>query len=75
MILMTSLNSATIGAEEPVAAGGLTAQQELMLIELWSERGLDPTDPTTYDKTKTENNRLKINHVGDPAVSVVSTRE
>ncbi len=42
--------------------------------DLWSERGLDSSDPTTYTLTGTTNSRLTLLHSGDPATSTVTTR-
>ena len=48
--------------------------QSSKIDDVWSERGLDSSDPTTNTKDKTENTRLTINHSGDPETSVTSTR-
>lgn len=48
--------------------------QTAKIDDLHSERGLDENDPTTYTQTSTSNNRLTLNHTGDPEVSSTTTR-
>tara|TARA_S200002703_G_scaffold160057_1_gene176394 strand:+ start:2849 stop:3427 length:579 start_codon:yes stop_codon:yes gene_type:complete len=44
------------------------------ITELWQERGLDTSAPTTYTKSSTSNNTFVLNHTGDPESSVTTTR-
>lgn len=58
------------------SAGNIS--QELILerlTELWSERGLDASDPTTYTTSGTSNNALTLRHVGNENTSITTTRQ
>lgn len=54
--------------------GGLTVTEADRLRRVWQALGLDPASPVTDTPTETTFDDVTIERVGDPEVSVVSTR-
>lgn len=72
-----------INYQQPVQAitvstgggGGLTATQDDRLRRVWQALALDAANPVTDTPTETTFDDVTIERVGDPEVSVVSTRQ